>query len=144
LVAAQEEYLSAVEAGLQNPANVLKFPLGVRAAALRTVTALELRAEHPTTAATAAEYLAKVAATSAETFAAARAFAGCAAAPGITSATVKDQYAAEAVKHLKTAVAAGWRDTDALSAPEWDTVRKRAPEFAKVQAEVEKLRDGGK
>jgi hypothetical protein len=57
---------------------------------------------------------------------------------------VKDQHAAEAVKHLKAAVAAGWGDVEALSAPEWDVVRQRAPEFAKVQAEVEKLRDKGK
>ena len=113
----------------------------MRVAALRTVAVIELRADHPVTAAAAAAHLAKIAADPADVFAAARSFAGCAAAARGTEGA-KDSYAADAVAQLRRAIATGFRDVDALTAPEWDAVRKRAKDFAKAQAELERLREG--
>jgi hypothetical protein len=102
---------------------------------------LELRVDHPVTADAVATRLAKVATTPADKFAAAKVFAGCAAS-GRPGAGARDGYAADAVAQLKLAVAAGFRDAGALSAPEWDAVRERAPEFAKVRAELERKLKG--
>jgi hypothetical protein len=136
----QQQYLDAVEAGLANPTGLSDYPEAVRIAALKTVANLELRADHPTNAAGAAIQLAKIAKTPADVFAVARAFAGCAAAARGTD-DAKDAYAADAVAHLKRAIAEGFRDAEALTGPEWDAVRKRAKEFAKVQVELEKLNE---
>jgi hypothetical protein len=142
-VARQQEYLKAVEAVLVNPRAVMDAPADVRVPALRTAVNIELRAEHPTTAAAIAAQLVKFAKAPADLFTAARAFAGCAAAERGTEGA-KDEYAADAVGQLKRAIAAGFRDTSALTAPEWDAVRKRAKEFAKVAEELEKLKGAGK
>jgi hypothetical protein len=144
LIARQRLFLDAVEAGLKNPVDVLKFPEGVRAAALRTVGVLELRADHPVNAWAAARQLAKIAANAGDKFAAAGILAGCAAANRGTD-TAKAGYAADAVKQLRLAVADGFKDAEALAEPEWETVCKLAPaDFAKAQAELEKKAQEGK
>jgi serine/threonine protein kinase len=137
----QREYLEAVETLLGRPAGAEQVPARVRAAALRAVATLELRADHPTGAASAATYLAKYAASADDAFAAARALAGVAAR---TKEPVRTEYANDAVAQLRVAIAWGFRDADALAEPEWDTVRARAPDFPKARAELEKLRNGGK
>jgi tetratricopeptide (TPR) repeat protein len=141
LVAEQQAYLSAVKAGLVNAADAADAPAAVRVRALRTVAAIEVRADHPTAAAAAAAQLARVATTAEDRFAAAAAYAGCAAAARGTE-DAKADYAAKAVEHLKRAVDAGFRDANALAAPEWEAVRKRVKEFAAVRDGLETLRDG--
>ncbi len=136
--AQQQVYADAVAVGLTNPAAVLTLDAGVRVTALRTVATLELRADRPANAGGAAGQLATIATTAADKYEVARVFAGCAAsARGDDRARNAD--AADAVKHLKLAVAAGFRDAEALTAPEWDAVGTRAPEFAQVRAGLEKL-----
>ncbi len=139
--AEQQSYVDAVEAGLKNPNAVLDAPEAVRVPALRTVATIELRADHPTTAASAATLLAKEAKLADDLFAAARTFAGTTTAARL-SKDVKDDYAAQAVAALERAIAAGFRDADSLTAPEWDAVRTHAPAFTKVRAGLLKLIDG--
>ena len=136
--AEQQQYANAVEAGLKNPRAVLEFPDAVRVAALRLVTTLEVRANRHTSAAVAAVLLAENSKAADDQFAAARALASCAASlrpsPG-----AKAGYAADAVKHLRAALAAGFGEPDALSGPEWDAVRKLAgAEFDAVAKELAK------
>lgn len=136
--AEQLVYADAVEAGLKDPAAVLDAPAAARVPALRTVATIELRADHPTTAATAAALLAKESRAADDLFAAARTFAGCAAVTRLGKDT-RTGYAADAVVALRRATAAGFRDPDALTAPEWDAVAPLAPDFAKAREELLKL-----
>lgn len=140
-VSEHQEYLDAVESVLANPANAKDVPERVRSAALKTAANLELRADHPTNAGAIATHLAKGAKNPDDAFAAAGVLAGCASATRGTE-KAKDEYAADAVAQLKRAIEIGFRDADALAAPEWSAVRKRAKDFAKVQAELEKLKEG--
>ena len=128
-------FLDAVKTGLSNPRNLrAQQYAAVRVAALRTVAALEVRADRVVNAALAADELAKVATTAADLFAAARTFAGCTAANRGTD-SAKDDYAKSA-SELKRAVAAGFRDAAALTTPEWDAVRTRAAELDAVQKDL--------
>jgi hypothetical protein len=139
LVADQQAYLKAVEAGMSDVQKVAAYPEHVQRAALQTIARLGLRADDTTTAYVAAVRLKKLAETGPDKFALARVLAGCAAArPG--NAKVKGEYADEAVTHLKAAIAAGFRNAGALSDPEWDAVKERAKEkFEAAQAELAKL-----
>ncbi len=145
----QQEYLKAVEAGLKHPKSVLTAPEKVRSPALQTVVKLALRTDDVTTAYVAALELVTLAAKAdkatkpATTFAAAAALAGCAAARRGDEKT-KQEYAEEALAQLELAIAAGFRNAEALADPDWDAVRTRAKSFAKVQKELEALRDAGK
>ena len=141
LAARQQVYADAVRAGLKNPAAIQDLDKGVQAAALRTIATLELRANHPVEAGAAADQLAAIATTAADAFAAARVYADCAAAPRGDDRG-RDAYAGAAVKQLRQAVAAGFRDADALATPEWEAVGTRNPDLARVQAELEKIREG--
>jgi serine/threonine protein kinase len=138
-VAEQQEYMKAVQAALVRPVDVMEAPASVRVPALRTAINIELRADHPTTAGAAATQLVKIATAPADIFAAARAFACCAAANRGTD-DAKNDYATDAVVQLKRAITEGFRDAGALSGPEWDAVRKRAKDFAQVRDELEKMK----
>lgn len=144
LVADQQVYVNAIEAGLRNPTEVLTFPKSVQAEALRTVAMIELRDKRPTVASAVATQLVKVAKTSADKFALARIYAGCAASKHLIKHT-REEYAADAVKYLQLAIDADFRDIELLDLPDWDDVRELAPEFAKVHAAlVKKVRGEGK
>ncbi len=145
LAAEKLVFADAVRVGLGNPRNLSDRRYdAVRIAALRTIATRELRAERAANAASAADELAKVATTPEDLYAAARAFAGCAAL-GRDSDPTKDVYAKDAVAALKRAVGAGFRDDAAVAAPEWDAVRRRAgAELKPVAEELEKLRTAGK
>src|SRR5579883_1162576 len=137
-------YVDAVEAGLRNPTEVMTFPKDVQAAALRTVATIELNDKRPTVASAVAARLVKVARTPADKFAIARIYAGCASAKRLPQKT-REEYAADAVKYLKLAIDADFRDIELLDLPDWDAVSELAPEFAKVQAAlVKKLRGAEK
>jgi serine/threonine protein kinase len=136
--AEQQQYASAVEAGLTNAEAVLKFPEAVHVPALRLVTTLEVRADRATAASIAAAELAKRSTLAGDQFAAARALASCAASLRPTPGA-KAVYAADAVKQLRVAIVAGFKEPDALTGPEWDAVRKLAPtEFDTAAKELAK------
>jgi serine/threonine protein kinase len=136
------EYMRAVESGLTNVRSVLTYAPEVQVPALKTIGALGLQTGDPTTSYVAALQLAKIAKTPADKFAAARVLAGCAGSRAAGD-KVKGEYAQEAVAQLKVAIAAGFRDADALAEPEWDAVRLRAKAaLAAVQKELEKLNEG--
>jgi serine/threonine protein kinase len=141
LVKTQQEFLEAVEAVLKNPPTVMTFSEKVRVPALRTVAMIELRADHHVNADAIARQLAKIAKIPADKFAVARIYAVCAAIPRVNDDTRK-YYATDAVKYLKLAIDADFRDFSALSTPEWDAVRQLVPEFAKVRRELEKKIEG--
>jgi serine/threonine protein kinase len=140
LAAEKLEYAKAVEAGRANLGALDAFAVPVRVQALQTLAKMALRGDDATTAYVCARRLAGVASGPQETYAAAALLAGCAATRSGGEA-VKKEYAAEAVAQLKVAIAAGFRNADALSEPDWEGVRKYTKDLEKVQKELEKQRD---
>ncbi|MBY0461449.1 MAG: hypothetical protein K2V38_29380, partial [Gemmataceae bacterium] len=133
-------FLDAIQVGLRNPLDLAdKRFAAVRADALRAVALMEARADRPVEAAFAADEFLKLARAPDDLFAAARVYAKCTTTARGTAAA-RDDYARSAVDALRRAVAAGFRDADAVSGADWEAVKTRAPEVDKVVGEMAKPR----
>ncbi|MDY3562527.1 protein kinase [Gemmata sp. JC673] len=135
-------FLAAVRSGINNPRNLKQKQFdGVRNEALRVIAKIELRAGRAADAASVADLLAEDAKSAEDWFAVAATYAGCTALTDSGTESARNFSAKCAVSSLRAAVRAGFRNADALTTPEWDAVRARAPkEFAEAHAELMKLR----
>jgi serine/threonine protein kinase/tetratricopeptide (TPR) repeat protein len=115
--------LDAVDLLTRDPANGLaRVPAGLQLPALRSAVEWLIAGGQPITASTLAGQLADLSSSPDDRYLAAWAMARCADSPTITE-PLRAAYAAEAVKFLERAVAAGFTNAEALTGKDWDPCR---------------------